>query len=196
MLGEFAVEIADHLDGELVDAVVVVAVLGEVALDLEIGGEALLVADGGHLGVLDGGEAVHEHGEPGDAAGHRAHDRVVVQRHLEALVAVLVVHVVDRVERVHVQLGEPRHDLVEVDHDLLEDEGAALAEDAQLRADLRVVEGDVHAAVDRVEQGLGEVDARAEELELLADAHRGDAAGDAVVVAELRVHERVVLVLD
>ena len=119
-----------------------------------------------------------------------------MQRHLEALVAVLVVHVVDRVERVHVQLGEPRHDLVEVDHDLLEDEGAALAEDAQLRADLRVVEGDVHAAVDRVEQGLGEVDARAEELELLADAHRGDAAGDAVVVAELREHERVVLVLD
>jgi hypothetical protein len=41
----------------------------------------------------------------------------------------------------------------------------------------------VAAAVDRVQQGLGQVDPGAEELHVLADPHRRDAAGDRGVVA-------------
>ena len=59
-----------------------------------------------------------------------------------------------------------------------------------------LVAGDlVAAAVDGVEQRLGEVHARAEELHLLAELHRRHAAGDAVVVAPMRPHQVVVLVL-
>ena len=54
----------------------------------------------------------------------------------------------------------------------------------------------VAPAVDRVEQALGEVDPCAEELHLLAQPHPRNAAGDAVVVAELRQHQIVVLVLE
>jgi hypothetical protein len=54
----------------------------------------------------------------------------------------------------------------------------------------------ISAAVDGVEQRLGEVHAGAEELHLLAESHRRDAAGDAVVVTPVGPHQVVVLVLD
>ena len=53
----------------------------------------------------------------------------------------------------------------------------------------------VAAAIDRVEQRLGEIDAGTEELHLLAEPHGRDAAGDAVVIAPERPHQIVVFVL-
>ena len=103
-------------------------------------------------------------------------------------------HVVDDVQRVHVHAGEPLHHVVELAHNVVVVERVAL-DGAILRADLLL--GDlVHAAVERVEQALGQVRAGAEELHLLADAHGAHAAGDGVVVAMVHAHEVVVLVLD
>ena len=56
--------------------------------------------------------------------------------------------------------------------------------------------GNIHAAVEGVEQALREVGSCAEELDLLARLRRGNAAADAVVVAPDRTHDAVVFVLD
>jgi hypothetical protein len=53
----------------------------------------------------------------------------------------------------------------------------------------------VAAAVDGVQQRLGDVGAGAEELHVLADPHRGHAAGDRGVVSVRRAQQLVVLVL-
>ena len=53
----------------------------------------------------------------------------------------------------------------------------------------------VAAAIDRIEQRLGEVDAGTEELHLLAETHCRDAAGDTVVITPERPHQVVVFVL-
>ena len=58
--------------------------------------------------------------QPGDAAGEGALRVVVVQRHLQALVGVLVVHVVDDVQRVDVDVGQPGHGVVEALPDVVE----------------------------------------------------------------------------
>ena len=50
---------AEQRNTDLVCAVIIVAVAGEVALNLEVDCEALLVADGLDLGVLDCGERVN-----------------------------------------------------------------------------------------------------------------------------------------
>ena len=177
-----------------VHAVVVVSVLGEVALDVEVDDEAGLVADGSDRRVLDGRERVGHDREAGDARREPARDVLVVERHLDALVAVLVMHVVNRVEGAHVDGREPAHHGVELVDDVVVVEHVAL-DRPELRADLRALDL-VHAAVDGVEEALGEVRAGAEELHLLADAHGRDAAGDGVVVAVIDAHEVVVLVLD
>ncbi len=117
-----------------------------------------------------------------------------MERHLDGLVRVLVVHVVDDVQRVDVGLRQPVHHRIQPVHDLLvgediSDDGREPGADL-LAADL------VATAVERIEQRLRQVHPRAEELHLLSDPHRGDAAGDGAVVAELGPHQVVRLVLD
>ena len=180
--------------GDVVHAVVVVAVLGEVALHLVIDGQAGFVADDLDAGVLDGRQGICDNGQSCDARGEPAGHVLVVQRHLQLLVAVFVVHVVDDVEGVDVHLRQPAHHRVELLHDLVVVEVLA-GDRRELRADLLVADL-VHAAVDGVQQALGQVGARAEELHFQADAHGGHAAGDTVVVAVGEAHHIVVLVLD
>ena len=109
-------------------------------------------------------------------------------------------HVLDEVEDVHVQAGQPVHHDVELVHDLVVIE--VLARDGgELGANLHVVALlvgvlEVLAAVDGVVQALGEVRAGPKELHLLAGLGGRDAAADAVVVAPHRAHDVVVLVLD
>ena len=79
-----------------------------------VDGEAGLVADHAHLGVFDRRKAVGDDRQAGDAERHGAQDVAVVQRHFEALVEVLVVHVVDAVHRMHVGAREPLHHAVEL----------------------------------------------------------------------------------
>ena len=200
VLGDLAHEGLEQPHGNVVGAVVVIAVLGEVALDLVVDDDALLVAHGLDLGVLDGAQRVDDVGEAGDARGERAAHVGVDEGHLGGLVVVLVVHVLDEVEDVDVEVGQPVHHEVELVHDLVIVE--VLARDGRvLGAHLHVVallveELLVLAAVDGVVERLGEVGAGTKELHLLARLGGRHAAADAVVVAPDRTHDVVVLVLD
>ena len=172
--------------GDVVGAVVVVAVAGELALHPEVRHQPALVEEGRHARILDRREGVRRDREPGHAKGHVAVHVRVVQGHLDLLVGVLVVHVVDDVHGVDVQVRDPGDIAVKARLDLRVVERAA-ADDGLLRADL-VAALLVAAAVERQQQELCEVAPRPEELHLLADARRGDAAGDGVVVAKAGAH--------
>ena len=192
-LFQFGRKFCRQLAGDIVGAVVVVAVFGEVSLDGEVFDDAFRVIHGRHLGVFDGGEGIDRHRKARHAAGEEALDFGIVQRHLDLFVGVLVVHVMDDIERVHIQAAQPFHVLVVggAHRPIVEHARKALAHGAELFAALFVF-----AAVEGQEQELGEVAPRPEELHLLADLHGGDAAGDAVIVAVDGAHEVVVLVLD
>ena len=180
--------------GDLVHPVVVVAVLGEVALHRVVHHDAVLVPDGLYLGVLDGAQGVGHNGQTRNTGGEPAGDLLVVQGHLDALVAVLVVHVVDDVQGVHIHPGQPLHHVVEALHHVLVVQVLVL-DGAEAGANLLFADL-VHAAVDGVQQALGQIGAGAEELHLLAHTHAGHAAGDGVVVAVGHAHQVVVLILD
>ena len=118
-----------------------------------------------------------------------------MQRHERSLVRVLVVHVVDDVERRDVLGGQPVHEAVHPRHDGVVVQHLA-GNRFGLGTDLHAA-GLVHAAVDCVQQSFSQVSTCAEELHLFADHHRADAAGNGVVVAiEVRAHQIVVFVLD
>ena len=202
--------------GDVVGAVVVVAVdrelaLGAVADDQVVVGALnvlvlvafqglrVLVVDRVDLGVLDGGEGVGGDGQTGHAAAEGAVHFLVVQGHLDGLVRVLIVHVVDDVQGHDVGLGQPLESLLVVVLDLLVVQGAVGLRGNRLN---HALVDDLHAghlvaaAVDGVQQGLGGVHAGGEELHLLADTHRGHAAGDSRVVAPVAANLLVGLVLD
>ena len=187
-------EAAQQLDGDVIGAVIIVAVLREVALDLVIGNEALLVADALDLGVLDGGQGVDHMAEAGNAGSEGAADIGVDQGHLGSLIVVLVVHILDEVQDVDIQPGQPVHHDVVLGRDLAVVEvlgGDGGVSGADLLAELLI-----DAAVDGVKQALGEVRTCAEELHLLAGLGGGNAAADGVVIAPDRLHDVVVLILD
>ena len=127
ILSQLAHERADDPDRELIHAVVVVAELREIALGLVVDHQPGLVADHADLGVLDRREAVRHDRQAGHAERHRAHRRVVVQRHLDAFVRVFVVHVVDDVHGVDIHARQPVHHLLELAEHVVEVEIVALA---------------------------------------------------------------------
>ena len=113
-------------------------------------------------------------------------------------VVVLVVHVVDQVQRVHVDTCEPfEHHIVLVHHFVVVQHVARNR--GKFRTDLHAGHQAaffVLAAVDGVEESLGEVCAGAEELHFLTGLRCRNAAANAVVVTPNRAHHVVVFVLD
>ncbi len=195
----------------LVGAVVVLAIAREVALNLKVIGHvgsknplALLVGDidvtAEHLdlGILDCGKAVDHVAEARDTGSERAAHVGVDKRKLGSLVVILVMHIVDSVQRVHVQVCQPfQHDVVLLHHlvvvQVLAGNRGDIRSDLHARGQACLL---VAPAVDGVEQRLGKVRAGTEELHLFAGLGCGDAAADGVVVTPNRAHHVVVLVLD
>ncbi len=162
-------------------------------LYLIVDSKAVLVTHNAHLAVLHGSNRVGNDRQTGNARSACALHIAVMERHLKRLIVILVVHVVDNLQSVHIGLRQPTHHLLKLRHKLLV--GEIVARDGReawahlMSADL------VAAAVDGVEHTLGEVGTRSEELHLLADLHRRHAACYAVVVAQLSTHKVVVLIL-
>ena len=179
---------------DLIGAVVIVAVLGEIALGLKAGGKAVFIAHHLHLGVLDGAQGVDDMGEACNAGGKGAAHIGVDECHLGFLVVVLVVHILDEVQHVDVQAGQPvQHLDILGQHFVI---GQVLAGDGGIVGAALLVALLVHAAVDGVQQALGKVGACAEELHLLAGLGSRHAAADGVIVAPDGLHHVIVLVLD
>ena len=194
MLRKLLHELPDNFRGDTVDLRVVITILRVVAGDLEVYCQTHLITDRLHLRVLDRGQRIGDNGKTGKSASHRAVDLLIVQRHLETLVAVLIMHVVDDVQCVDVELTEPCAGLIKTRHYFIVVEVLGcdrISHRADLIAGLLIT-----SAVDRIEQALRKVRASAEELHLLTDTHRGNAACDRIIVTELYTHQLIALILD
>ena len=183
-----------HHGGQLVHSRIIVAELGVIPLNGKVRGDALFVPDGSYLGILDGGQAVHHHGKPGKAAGGGADDILVVEGHLQPLVAVFVVHEVDDVQGVDIELGEPFAHILKPAVHIVKLEGT-IRHLSHALAELVSVPF-VPAVVDGIQQRLCQICSSPEELHLLADGHCRNAAGDAVIVPEALPHQLVVFILN
>ena len=102
-------------------------------------------------------------------------------------------HVMDHVQRIHIQPAHPCHifviglaHLIIIEHAV-----ESFSVGTELYAALFVF-----AAVERKKEKFGKVAARAEELHLFSDLHRGDTAGNAVIVPVDRTHQVIILVLN
>ena len=103
-------------------------------------------------------------------------------------------HVVDDVQRADVLHRQPVHKVVEAFHN-----GVVIQHVIHQRRGFRPdldFQLLVHPTVNGVQQRFSEVGARTEELHLLANNHRADAAGDGVVIAvEVCAHQVIVFIL-
>jgi len=133
-------------------------------------------------------------GEACNAGGKGAAHIGVDQGHLGFLVVVLVMHILDQVQHVDVQAGQPVQHLDILGQDFVI--GQVLAGDGGIVGAALLVALLVHAAVDGVQQALRQVGAGTKELHLLAGLGGRHAAADRVIVAPNGLHHIIVLVLN
>ena len=119
---------------------------------------------------------------------------LIVQSHLDALVAVLIVHVVDCIKSVDINACKPAHHVQVLGEDIVVIKVLAL-NGTVLRTNL-LAGLLVTTAIDCVKQAFSKVGTSTKELHLFTNAHGADAASNCVVIAMIDAHKIVVLVLD
>ena len=183
-----------HLLGDLICPVIIVSVFGEISFDLKINSDSLFIADRLYSGILNGGERVRHNGKSGDSSGEPAAYFLVMERHLQAFIAVFVMHVMDDVQSVHIDTCQPFHHVSVFFHHLVIIQ-IFRCDRAEFWAYL--LSGNlIYTAVDGIEQTFCQVGTGTEELHLFADAHGGYTAGNAVVIPVYRAHDIIIFILD
>ena len=116
MLAELLHEARHEVGSDAVHPIVIFPELRDhrLAFIHIVDGKAGLIPDDADLSVFDRRKTFRRHRQAGDSERHGAKDIPVVQRHLEALVEVLVVHVVDAIHRMHIGPRQPLHRDVEL----------------------------------------------------------------------------------
>ena len=177
-----------------VNAVIIITVLREVALSDVIGNKAGLIADNPYLCILDCREGVSNNRKTSDACCKPTMNVLVVESHLDALVAVLIVHVVDCIKSVDINASKPAHHVHILGEDIVVIKVLALnctVLRTNLLAGLLVT-----TAIDCVKQAFSKVGTSTKELHLFTNAHGADAASNCVVIAMIDAHKIVVFILD
>ena len=190
----FLHETFNQVNGHVIDASIVVTKLRIFAFDFEVNSQTVFVTNRFNFRIFDSRQGVSSNGQTRDTTRHGADNVTVVQRHQRGFVAVLVVHVVDDVQRSDVLFSQPVHEVIHALHDFVEVQDVAF-DRFRFRTHLHF-QFFIHAAVDSVQHGFREVGASTEELHLLTNNHRAYAACDSVVVViEVRTHQVIVLIL-
>ncbi|MNW63061.1 hypothetical protein D3C74_412290 [compost metagenome] len=117
-----------------------------------------------------------------------------MQCHFDTLIAVFIVHVVNDVEGIHIQLREPLHHWFEAFHDLIVIQHFA--------SDGRILRSNlcsgflVTTTVDRIQESFCQVGTSAEKLHLFPDLHRRHTACNTVIVTVDWTHQIIIFILD
>src|SRR5690554_4195295 len=189
------IEVSRYFLSKNIYPVVVVAVAGKVPFYFEVGRNACFVTHHLHFSVLDGRQRIGYDAESRRPVGQVDLGIGIHQSHLQLLVVILVVHVVDDVHGVVVHTSHLFHSQAEVAHDFLQIEEVGLYFGNVVE---HLFSGHFAApAVDGQEQGLGQIGTRPEKLNLFADFLKRHTTSNAVVVAVTgALHQIVVLVLN
>ncbi len=190
----FLHETFNQVNRQVIHASIVVTKLRVFAFDFEVDSQTVFVTNRFNFRIFDCRQGVSSNGQTRDTARHGTNNVTVMQRHQRSFVAVLVVHVMDDVQRGHVLLSQPVHEVIHTFHDFIEVQHVCF-DRLRFRANLHF-QFFVNAAVNSVQHCFREVCTCAEELHLLTNNHRAYAAGNCVVVVvEVRTHQIIVLVL-
>src|SRR5829696_2881955 len=117
-----------------------------------------------------------------------------MERHLKTFVGILVVHVVDGVQRIHINAGQPLHYLFKLLQDFIEGKVITLNSSVSRR---HLFSSDfISASVDRIQKTLREICSCSEKLHLFADQHWRYTTRDSSVISPRTTHDLVAFKLN
>ena len=184
----------DNVNSNLVYPVVIVSVFGEVSFYFVVNYDAVFITNGFYFGIFDGRQGVCNNRQAGNTGCKPAGYLMIVKSHLQTLVAVFVMHIVDDVQAVYINTGQPLHHIVVAIHNLIVIQilrgNRTVFRSYLLFADL------IYTAVDCVQKTFGQVGTGSEELHFFSDPHGGYAAGNRIIIAVGNTHQVIIFILD
>ena len=187
-------KLVNHFLSDLVYAVIIVAVFREVAGGLEVYDNAVFVADGLNLCVLDSGKGVSHDGKTCYTGSKITLNVSVMKRHLCPFIAVFVMHIVDNIQGVYINVCLPLQHIDELAHNIVVVKHVTC--NRTILGTYLLLGNFIHTAVQSVQQTFCNICTCAEELHFLTDNHRRYAASDTIVIAMCHSHQVIVLILN
>ena len=184
----------DDIVGNAVSAVVIIAVFWKVSFHFVVYDNTVFVPDGLYFCVFDGGKRICHYGEACDSRSEPAGDFFVVESHLDPFIAVFVMHIMNDIQGIYIDLRQPFHHIPEPVHNLFIVQ-ILRGNRAELGPYL-FLGNFIHPSVDRVKQAFGQICPGAEKLHFLSDPHGRYTAGNGVVVAVGHPHKIIIFILD
>ena len=112
VLLNFSHEAFQEINRQCIYAVIVVPIFREVAFYFKVNYNAVFVTDSLNFTVFDSRQGVSRNRETSDTCRHSTVNVGILNRHLNAFIAVLVVHVVDTVEGIDIKTCQPFHHII------------------------------------------------------------------------------------
>ena len=114
--------------------------------------------------------------------------------HLQSFVAVFIVHIMDDIQSVDIQVCQPIAHTVKFAHDFFVIQIFG-CDRRQFRTNL-IALALIFAAIDGIEESLGQICTGTKELHLFPDAHSGNTAGYSIIIAEFFHHQIIIFILN
>src|SRR5574344_1073396 len=178
----------------LVSTFIIITVTGEITLCLEVDRETCLITDYIHLGILDGTDRVDHMTESGNTCSKSTTYICIDECHLGCLIEVLIVHIVNQVQCLDIYRSQPLHHIHEFRHEFIVSHHITL--DWLISRTTLFTGLGIHTTVDGIQQALGEIGTRTEELHLLTCLRSTHTAADGVIISPYRAHHIIILILD
>src|SRR6185437_11381780 len=154
---------------DFVDAIIVITELRKLALNLIVDHKPGFIANDADFCISHCREAIGNDRHTRHAESHGPQGGIIMKRHFKTLISVLVVHVVNYVHGVDVDASEPSHHLLELVYHVIEVK--VLAHYGNILRPHLLPCNFVPATVDGIQEALGQIRSRAEELHLLSQKH-------------------------
>ena len=179
---------------DFVSSFVVVAIAWEVTFGLIVLGKARLIAYNMHLGILDCTDRINHMAEACNTRCERTTHICVDKSHFGSLIEVLIVHVMDKVQCLHIDARKPVKHIIKAWHELFI--GNHIGCNGAISRAYLLASATVDTAVNGIKHCLGKVGTRSEELHFLTCLRSTDTATYRIVITPNRSHHIVIFILN
>ena len=183
--------------GNFICAVVVVSVAREVAFNLKVRCKTgFRIADCGYFCIFDCGKRINYMAESCNSGCKCAAYIGIDERKLGSFVIIFVVHIVNEIKRIHVNVGKPVEIPVVMLHNFVVVKYIRSNRCIARTYLLPFYKSFVYAAVDGVKQGFCKICTRPEELHFFSRLSCGNTAAYRIVISPNRAHNIIVFILN
>ncbi|CCZ35846.1 uncharacterized protein BN747_01032 [Firmicutes bacterium CAG:646] len=178
---------------DIVYSVIVISVFREIALYFVIYNDTIFISYRLHFCVFDRRQRIGYYRQTCDTSCKPTGHIFIMKSHLNSLIAVFVMHIMNDVQSVYIYLSQPFHHLVKSFHYFIVIQ--VFRSDRTIFRSYLFLAHFIHTAVDRIQQTFCQICTCSKELHLFTNSHGRYAAGDRIIIPVSHTHQIIIFIL-